>query len=79
MSNIYDKIKAIVPEVTIEENGLSMVVVPSEKMPIVASYLSEKESFDSLVALIGNDWGDSLGVVYIIDSTATNERVVLKT
>ena len=44
MSNIYDKIKAIVPEVTIEENGLSMVVVPSEKMPIVASYLSEKES-----------------------------------
>ena len=79
MSNIYDKIKAIVPEVTIEENGLSMVVVPSEKMPIVASYLSEKESFDSLVALIGNAWGESLGVVYIIDSTATNERVVLKT
>lgn len=79
MSNIHDKIKAILPEVTIEENGLSMVVVPSEKMPMVASYLSEKESFDSLVALIGNDWGDSLGVVYIIDSTKTNERVILKT
>ena len=79
MSNIHDKIKAILPEVTIEENGLSMVVVPSEKMPMVANYLSEKESFDSLVALIGNDWGDSLGVVYIIDSTKTNERVVLKT
>lgn len=79
MSNIHDKIKAILPEVTIEENGLSMVVVPFEKMPMVANYLSEKESFDSLVALIGNDWGDSLGVVYIIDSTKTNERVVLKT
>lgn len=79
MSNIQDKIKALVPEVTVEENGLSMVVVPSEKMPQVAAYLSEKESFDSLVALIGNDWGESLGVVYIIDSTKTGERVVLKT
>ena len=79
MSNIQERIKAILPEVTIEENGLSMVVVPFDKMPMVANYLSEKESFDSLVALIGNDWGDSLGVVYIIDSTKTNERVVLKT
>ena len=79
MSSIYEKIKAIVPDVTIEENGLSMIVVPSKAMPLVATYLSEKESFDSLVALIGNDWGESLGVVYIIDSTKTNERVVLKT
>lgn len=79
MSSIYDKIKAIAPDVTIEENGLSMIVVPSKEMPLVAKYLNEKESFDSLVALIGNDWGDSLGVVYIIDSTTTNERVVLKT
>ena len=58
MSNIQERIKAILPEVTIEENGLSMVVVPSDKMPMVANYLSEKESFDSLVALIGKDWGD---------------------
>ncbi len=79
MSSIYEKIKAIAPDVTIEENGLSMIVVPSKEMPLVATYLSEKESFDSLVALIGNDWGESLGVVYIIDSTKTNERVVLKT
>lgn len=79
MSNIQDKIKAIVPEVTIEESGVSMVVVPSEKMPQVATYLNEQESFDSLVALVGNDWGGSLGVVYVIDSTKTGERVFLKT
>ena len=44
MSSIYEKIKAIVPDVTIEENGLSMIVVPSKAMPLVATYLSEKES-----------------------------------
>ena len=63
MSSIYEKIKAIAPDVTIEENGLSMIVVPSKEMPLVATYLSEKESFDSLVALIGNDWGESLGIL----------------
>lgn len=81
MSDIQEKIKAFVPEVTIEEGSLPVYVVPADKMPALSRYLRDDEElkFDSLAALIGADWGETLGVVYILDSTVYGTRVSLKT
>ncbi|MEG1643970.1 MAG: NADH-quinone oxidoreductase subunit D [Bacteroidales bacterium] len=81
MSDIQEKIKAFVPEFTVEEGSFPVYVVPSDKMPALSRYLRDNEElkFDSLVALVGVDWGETLGVVYILDSTCYGTRISIKT
>lgn len=80
MSDIEEKIKKIVPKAVVEEGAFPLYVIPKDDMPALARRLHDDPDmkFDSLAALTGVDWGETLGVVYILDSTTTGKRVALK-
>ncbi len=69
------------PEASAEAGQYPTFAVPAEKLPALAAYLHDDADlqFDNLVALVGNDWGDSLGVVYYLNSVKYNHWVILKT
>lgn len=69
------------PEAVFEEGQYLTVSVPSGKLHELARFLRDNEDlkFDNLASLIGNDWGETLGVVYYLNSTVYNHWVILKT
>ncbi len=80
MANIQEKITAFLPEVVFEEGQYPTFTVPTGKMPALARYLHDDEElqFDNLAALVGMDWGETLGVVYYLNSVKYNHWVILK-
>lgn len=80
MSIIGDKIEKIFPEIVKEESGLTVYVVPFKQMPQLAEYLYEEKDlqFDTLKSIIGVDWGETLGAVYILESSIHNTSISLK-
>jgi NADH-quinone oxidoreductase subunit C/D len=80
MDNIKEKILSLASDATFDEGSLLTVTVPSAQLRAVAEYLRKEEQFDYLQDLIGMDWGESLGVIYRLFSTAKNQQaIVLKT
>ncbi|MCP9611541.1 NADH-quinone oxidoreductase subunit D [Coprobacter tertius] len=81
MGNIQEKISSFMPEAVFEEGQYLTVSVPSGKLHELARFLRDNEDlkFDNLASLIGNDWGETLGVVYYLNSTVYNHWVILKT
>ena len=80
MANIQEKIVAFLPEVVFEEGQYPTFTVPAEKLPALARYLRDEDElqFDNLAALVGVDWGETLGVVYYLNSVKYNHWVILK-
>jgi NADH-quinone oxidoreductase subunit C len=76
------KVETIVTGAEIAEgkNFLEVSVEPA-KLYKLAKTLKESDdtAFDYLFNLTGVDWGDSLGVVYHLESTRHFHRIVLKT
>jgi len=80
MDNIKEKILSLASDATFDEGSLLTVTVPFPQLRAVAEYLRKEEQFDYLQDLIGMDWGESLGVIYRLFSTAKNQQaIVLKT
>jgi len=79
---LKEKVIAIIPNAEVKENKQYLIItVPQNKLYALAKTLKESEdtNFDYLFCLSGMDWGDSLGVVYHLESTKFHHCIVLKT
>ena len=82
MENIQKLILNTVPEALIEDKKILTVTVEPNKLHLLAKTLCENTSlpFDFLVKLIGMDWGEKLGVIYLLSSSKDlSKEIVLKT
>jgi len=68
-----------VPDALIEEKAmLTVKVAPKQLHPLVKTL--KESGFDYLVSLIGADWGEELGVIYILSSSAdVSQQIKIKT
>lgn len=69
------------PKTEFEESGECVAVIPKEDIERVCRLLHDEPhlSMDYLCDMVGVDWKDSLGVLYILESSHTYERIILKT
>lgn len=82
MENIKKVILNAVKEAVIEDNKILTVTVEPNKLHLLAKTLLENAAlpFDFLVKLIGMDWGEKLGVIYLLSSSKdVSKEIVLKT
>ena len=82
MENIKKVILNTVPEAVIEDKKILTVTVEPNKLHQLAKALRNNAAlpFDMLVKLIGMDWGEKLGVIYLLaSSTDLSKEIVLKT
>lgn len=79
--DIKKRILEIVPETEFSDNGDGKAIVPASSFYSLAKRLKEDEdtSFDYLLSLTGMDFGDSLGVIYHLESTKYGHICVLQT
>ena len=80
--NLKVKVLSIVPDAEVAEGKQYLeVTVASEKIFILAKQLKEnpETDFDYLFCQSGVDYGDSLGVVYHLESVKHKHFIVLKT
>ncbi len=79
---IKNKITQVAPDTVWSEGAILTATVALDKFRAVAEILKNDAelAFDYLQDLIGMDWGESLGVIYRLFSTANNQfPLVLKT
>lgn len=78
MSDIKEKISSILPGAVFTEGETLMVTVEEKDWHSFAKALKETRGleFDVLIAVVGMDWKDSLGVVYYLTSTSRNWEVI---
>lgn len=82
MEKIKKLILDTVSDAVIEEKQKLTVTVEPDKLHLLAKTLFQYTEFpfDFLVKLIGMDWGDKLGVIYLLSSSKDlSKEVVLKT
>ena len=82
MENIKKIILNTVPEAVIEDAGKLTVTVEPDKLHHLAKTLHDYAEcpFDYLAMLTGMDWGEKLGVIYLLASSKDlSKEVVLKT
>ncbi|MBP1664975.1 MAG: dehydrogenase subunit, partial [Bacteroidetes bacterium] len=81
MKDIQELILRTVSDAVIEEKQkLTVTVEPKQLHPLLqALYNNIKLPFDYLISLIGMDWGEKLGVIYLLSSSKdlTKELVVI--
>ena len=80
MVNYQEKISALAPSATFEEGEVLCVSVDDKEWHGLAKHLKEDADFgfDYLVAVIGCDWGETLGCMYYFTSTATQAHISVK-
>ena len=78
---LVDKIKNIVPEAEIDESGiLTVTVEPAKYRELALRLKGDRDlSFDFMIGMTGMDWGDTLGVISLLQSTAHEHKLFLKT
>ncbi|WP_106832127.1 NADH-quinone oxidoreductase subunit D-related protein [Parabacteroides pacaensis] len=78
--DIKEKIISIDPEAVFTEQGDRIAIIPSDSFrPVVEALRYDKEEpMDYLLDMVGMDWGDTLGVLYYLESTHTHRCIVLK-
>lgn len=71
MEEIRTIIQSIAPEATIEEQQMPTVTVAPKELHPLMKALKENDHlpFDFLLHLIGMDWKDTLGVIYVLSSS----------
>src|SRR5665647_2966267 len=82
MENIKKVILNTVPEAVIEDKTILTVTVEPNKLHLLAQTLRDNTAlpFDFLVKLIGMDWGEKLGVIYLLScSKDLSKEIILKT
>lgn len=82
MENIKRIVLEAVPEAIIEEGKRLTVTVEPDKLRAVAKAVryNKEMPFDYLAMLTGMDWGEKLGVIYLLTpSTDLSKELVLKT
>lgn len=82
MENIKHLISNTFQNMVFDENEkLTLTVEPKELHPLLKLlYYNEPLPFDYLVYMIGMDWGDKLGVIYLISSSKDpSKEIVVKT
>lgn len=80
MENIKEFILAKFPDAVIEDKQYLTVNIKPEDLRTLAKALRYDEGFDYLIQLTGVDYGDSLGVVYLLASSENMARcIVMKT
>lgn len=82
MENIKQIIADLLPEAVFEEKEkLTVIVEPTDLRRLIKILHDNKDlPFDYLVYLIGMDWGEKLGVIYLLSSsTDTSKEIVIKT
>lgn len=77
MANIQEIIGEVCPEAVFDEQDTTFATVPDQKWHEVAAAL-KTAGYDWLAAVVGEDWGDSLGCVYYLKSTADYSMVSVK-
>ncbi|MDE7407857.1 MAG: NADH-quinone oxidoreductase subunit D [Muribaculaceae bacterium] len=78
MANIQETIAAKYADATFVEGEVLMVNVPDSAWHGLATDLKTVHGFDYLVALIGMDWTEELGVMYYLSNTATGEMISVR-
>lgn len=78
---LIENIKHIAPDASVEEGKIPTITVPPTHYRQVAEKLRNNPnlSFDFLICMTGCDWGDSLGVISLLQSTVHEHKVFLKT
>ena len=82
MEKIKELILKTVVDAVIEDKKILTVTVEPDKLHLLAKTLLEntETQFDYLVKLIGMDWGEKLGVIYLLSSSKDlSKEIVLKT
>lgn len=71
MNNIQHIILEAVNDATIEEKRkLTVTVAPQQAHSLITNLYTNRElPFDYLISLTGMDWGDKLGVIYLLSSS----------
>lgn len=79
MADIQQTISTLCPEAQFDASGeLLLVTVPDAKWHQLALQLRDKLGFDYLTAVVGMDWKDSLGCVYYLTNSDTQEMLHVK-
>lgn len=79
MADIQQKISTLCPEAQFDATGeLLLVTVPDAKWHQLALQLRDELGFDYLTAVVGMDWKDSLGCVYYLTNSDTQEMLHVK-
>ncbi len=80
MENIKKVILDLIPEAVFEDKKILTITVEPNKLHLLAKTLRDNAAFDFLVKLIGMDWGEKLGVIYLLSSSSDlSKEIVLKT
>lgn len=79
MANTQEQISGICPQAQFDNSGeFLLVTVPDENWHKLATELKNNLNFDYLTALVGMDWKDSLGCIYYLTNTETQEIIHVK-
>ena len=78
MVNLQEKIASLCPSATFEEGEYLLVNVDDKEWYALAKALKEEMGFDYLVSVTGVDWNETLGCMYYLTNTATNEKISVK-
>ena len=78
MVNIQEKISAWAPSATFEEGEVLCATVGDKEWYKLAEHLKNDLGFDYLVAVVGCDWGETLGCMYYLTATATETTISVK-
>lgn len=78
---LTEKIKKLASEAIITEQGETVVAIPREEFEQVAAALrhDQDDPMDYLRDIVGMDWGETLGALYLLESTKTHRRITLRT
>ncbi len=79
MADLKDKISALCAQAQFDTEGeFLMVTVDDAQWHALALALKEQLHFDYLTAVVGVDWKESLGCVYYLTNTETQEIIHVK-
>lgn len=79
MKDIKEVILAAVSDAVIEDKQkLTVTVEPNQLRTLIKALYSNKDlPFDYLISLIGMDWGEKLGVIYLLSSSKAMDKEVV--
>ncbi|MDE6097480.1 MAG: NADH-quinone oxidoreductase subunit D [Muribaculaceae bacterium] len=78
MANIQEKIAKLYPSASVEQADTLTITVDDAQWHALAQTLRDECSMDYLVTIVGMDWKESLGCIYYLMSSKTNEIVAVK-
>lgn len=79
MKDIQQFISEVVSDAVIEEKQkLTVTVAPAQAHPLIKALRNNGElPFDYLISLTGMDWGDKLGVIYLLSSSGNLDKEIV--